>query len=266
MIGVAQVRGLVANRQVLRTLVERDLRVRYAGSWLGWVWTVLDPLLMALVYLVVFTLIFTARRSGNQPYFLHLITGLFLWQWFAQNMSETSRALLAESRLVRSANLPRELWVVRVVTAKGVEFILTLPIIVAFTIYYVATGQTHLHWTLIFLPVAIALTFLLSVGLGMILAPITVMVTDMARVVRIALRLGFYATPVLYSADMAPPVLRTLLALNPMTGILELFRAGFFRGELNRLSVASSLILTVVFLLVGAVIFRRLEPAVLKEI
>ena len=146
MIGVSQFRGLMANRQVVRTLVERDLRVRYAGSVLGWVWTVLDPLLMALIYLVVFTVIFQARRGGHQPYFLHLVTGLFLWQWFAQNMTETSRALLSEARLVRSANLPRELWVVRVVLAKGVEFVLTLPVIAAFTIFYMITGQTKLHW------------------------------------------------------------------------------------------------------------------------
>jgi ABC-2 type transport system permease protein len=266
MIGVSQFRGLMANRQVLRTLVERDLRVRYAGSVLGWVWTVLDPLLMALVYFVVFTLIFTSREAGHQPYFLHLVTGLFLWQWFAQNMSETSRALLSEARLVRSANLPRELWVVRVVLAKGIEFLLTLPVIAAFTIFYMITGQTQLHWTIVFMPVALVLTFLLSVGIGMILAPVTVLVNDMARVVRIALRLGFYATPVLYSADMAPPVLQTLLAFNPMSGILELFRAGFFRGEMNLLSVTSAVVLTIVLLLVGSVVFKRLEPAVLKEI
>jgi ABC-2 type transport system permease protein len=266
MIGVSQFRGLMANRQVLRTLVERDLRVRYAGSWLGWLWTILDPLLMALVYFVVFTLIFQARKTGNQPFFLHLITGLFLWQWFAQNMSETSRALLAESRLVRSANLPRELWVVRVVMAKGVEFVLSLPVIVAFTIFYIITGQTHLHWTIVFAPVSLVLTFLLSVGIGMILAPVTVLVSVMARVVRIALRLGFYATPVLYSADMAPKTLRDILAINPMSGILELFRSGFFRGEMNLLSVASACVMTVLLLLVGAVVFRRMEPAVLKEI
>jgi ABC-2 type transport system permease protein len=266
MIGVSQFRGLMANRQVLRTLVERDLRVRYAGSVLGWVWTVLDPLLMALVYFVVFTLIFQARQTGNQPYFLHLVTGLFLWQWFAQNMSETPRALLSQVRLVRSTNLTRELWVVRVVTAKGIEFLLTLPIVAAFTIYYVATGQTHIAWTIFLIPAALLLTFLLSVGIGLMLASVTVLVTDTARVVRIVMRLAFYATPVLYSADVAPPMLRTLLAFNPMSGILELFRSGFFRGEMNMLSVVSAVVITFVLLLVGATVFKRLEPAVLKEI
>ena len=266
MVGVAQIQGLRANRQVLRTLVERDLRVRYAGSVLGYVWTVLDPLLMAMVYFVVFTLIFQARQTGNQPYFLHLVTGLFLWQWFAQNMSEGSRALLSESRLVRSTNLPRELWVVRIVLAKGIEFVLTLPVVAAFTIYYVITGQTHLAWTILLIPVACALLFLLSVGIGLILAPITVLVTDMARVVRIALRLGFYATPVLYSANVAPPTLQTLLALNPMSGILELFRSGFFRGEMNMVSVVSAVVITAILLVIGSVVFQRLEPAVLKEI
>jgi ABC-2 type transport system permease protein len=118
----------------------------------------------------------------------------------------------------------------------------------------------------VLLPVSLVLTFLLSVGIGMILAPVTVLVNDMARVVRIVLRLGFYATPVLYSADMAPPALQKALLFNPMSGILELFRSGFFKGEMNLLSVSSAILLTVVLLLVGSVVFKRLEPAVLKEI
>jgi ABC-2 type transport system permease protein len=85
------------------------------------VWTIIDPLAMAAIYFVVFTVIFQARRSGNQPYFLHLMIGMLAWQWFSQCLTETSRALLAEARLVRSTNVPRELWVVRVVIAKGIE-------------------------------------------------------------------------------------------------------------------------------------------------
>ena len=127
MILLPQARGIIARRQVLDTLVRRDLRVRYAGSPVGYLWTILDPLAMALIYFVVFTFIFTARRVAYQPYVLFIVIGVLAWQWFSQCATETSRALLSESRLVRSTNLPRELWVVRIVVAKGIEFLLSLP-------------------------------------------------------------------------------------------------------------------------------------------
>ncbi len=263
---VPEVRGLVTNRQVLDTLVRRDLRVRYARSWLGYLWTILDPLAMAAIYFVVFTLIFTPRRGGNQPYFLHLIIGMLVWQWFSQCMTESARALLQEARLVRSTNVPRELWVVRVVMAKGLEFIYSLPILVLIVAGYMLAGQVRLHWTVVFVPVSIVMTFLLATGVGLILAPITVLVTDMARIVRIIIRMGMYATPIVYSAESAPPALRTALLFNPLTGILELFRSGFFRHEINVESVASSVIITAIVVLFGVWIFKRLEPAVLKEI
>src|SRR5690242_7266829 len=107
--------AIVARRQVLWTLVVRDLRVRYARSVLGYLWTILDPLAMAGVYFLVFTYIFKARRIAEQPYFLYLLVGLLAWQWFSGCLTDTSRALLQEAKLVRSTNLPREMWVIRVV-------------------------------------------------------------------------------------------------------------------------------------------------------
>jgi ABC-2 type transport system permease protein len=95
---------------------------------------------------------------------------------------------------------------------------------------------------------------------------VTVLVEDTTRVVRIVMRMAFYCTPIIYSLDKAPHLLRVVLWFNPMSGILELFRSGFFKGEMNLLSVASACVLTVVLLLVGAFVFKRLEPAVLKEI
>jgi ABC-type polysaccharide/polyol phosphate export permease len=266
MILVSQVNALVRRRQVLATLVQRDLRVRYARSVLGYLWTIIDPLAMACVYFIVFTQILKARDTGYSPYFLYLLTGLLAWQWFSQSMTETSRALLSEARLVRSTNLPRELWVVRVVIAKGVEFVLSLPVLAAFTIYYLVTGQTELHWGLVLFPVGIVLQFLLMVGIGLVLAPVTTLVTDTARVVRIALRMGFYATPVLYSVQAAPEGLRTLLLFNPMTGITEFYRAGLFSGRFDAVAMIVGAVITGVVLLIGVVTFPRLEPAVLKEI
>jgi ABC-2 type transport system permease protein len=266
MILVPEFKGLMANRNILGTLVRRDLRVRYARSALGYLWTVLDPLAMSLIYFIVFTFIFNARRVGNEPYILHLLIGLLAWQWFSQCMTETSRALLQESRLVKSTNLPRELWVVRVVMAKGIEFVFSLPVLICFTAVYAIRGETQLNWTLVYFPVAMVMTFILATGVGLMLAPITVLVTDMARVVRIALRMGFYGTPIIYSVHSAPEALRKVLILNPMTGIMELFRTGFFNTEMNRRAVFIGAAICVVVLLLGVGVFKRFESAVLKEI
>lgn len=266
MILVPQVRGLLAKRSILVTLVQRDLRVRYAGSALGYLWTVIDPLAMAAIYFVVFTLIFKARHIGFQPYVLFLIIGLLPWQWFSASLTDTSRALLSESRLVRSTNLPRELWVVRVVVAKMIEYLLSLPVLAGFTIFYLLKGQVHLNERLLLMPIGLLLQFVLLTGIGLILAPITTLVTDTARVVRILLRMGFYSTPIIYGVHAAPATLRNALLFNPMTGILELYRAGFFPADLNYKSVVLSAVLSFATLVAGTIVFERLEPSVLKEI
>jgi ABC-2 type transport system permease protein len=262
-----QVRGVVAKRRVLVTLVQRDLRVRYAGNGLGYLWTIIDPLAMCGIYFVVFTLIFKARRVGEDPYVLFLIVGILAWQWFSASLTDTSRALIAEARLVRSTNLPRELWVVRVVVAKMIEYVLSLPVILVFFAVYAAKGEAHLHWMrLPYFAVGIAVQFILLNGLGLVLAPITALVNDMQRVVRIFLRLAFYATPIIYTVTAAPQTLRTLLLFNPMSGIVELYRAPFFNSQVNHTSVLLSMAISVIVLLIGTKVFEHFESSVLKEI
>ena len=262
-----QVRGVVAKRRVLATLVQRDLRVRYAGNGLGYLWTILDPLAMCAIYFVVFTLIFKARRVGESPYVLFLIIGILAWQWYSASLTDTSRSLLAEARLVRSTNLPRELWVVRVVVAKMIEFALSLPVIAGFFIVYALKGDAHLHvGRLPYFVAGIVVQAVLLTGIGLILAPITALVTDTQRVVRIFLRFAFYATPIIYSVKAAPPTLRTLLLFNPMSGVVELYRAPFFNSQVNHNSVLLAMVISVLVLLVGTKVFEHFESSVLKEI
>lgn len=263
---LSRFRVIWQKRAILWTLVRRDLHVRYAESFLGYVWTILDPLLMASVYFFVFTLIFKPRHGTGTPYFLFLLVGLLAWQWFSGAANDTARALVQEARLVRSTSLPRELWVIRVVIAKGIEFLLSLPILLGFTLYYVIRGQAHLDGELAFFPLAIVLQAALLIGMGMILAPITVLLTDMQRVVRIVLRFAFYLTPVLYDITAVPERVRWLLQLNPMTGILSLYRGGFFTTSIHWSSVVVSMVITVVVFVAGYTVFRRTERAVLKEI
>jgi ABC-2 type transport system permease protein len=258
--------AVTRRRGILWTLVQRDLRVRYSRSLLGYVWTVLDPLLMASVYFVVFTFIFKAGRVADTPYFLYLLSGLLAWQWFTGGVNDTAKSLIQEARLVRSTNLPREIWVIRCVVAKGVEYVLSLPVLVGFILYYLVVGRVELDWELVFFPLGMVLQFGLIVGLGLILAPVTVLATDMQRVVRIVLRFMFYLSPVLYGLHSVPEQLRAILILNPLNGILSLYRGGLFERGISWLDVGISATITVVLLVLGFWTFARLERPVLKEI
>ena len=259
--------AVTRRRGIMWTLVQRDLRVRYSRSLLGYLWTVLDPLLMASVYFVVFTFIFKAGgRVADKPYFLYLLSGLLAWQWFTASVNDTAKSLIQEAKLVRSTNLPREIWVIRCVVAKGVEFVLSLPVLVGFVLYYLVRGRVELDWELVFFPLGMLLQFVLLVGLGLLLAPVTVLATDMQRVVRIVLRFMFYLTPVLYGTHAVPGVLRAVLAFNPLNGILSLYRGGLFARQISWVDVGISAAISIVLLVAGFWSFARLERTVLKEI
>lgn len=254
---------------MLATLVTRDLRVRYAQSWLGYIWTVLDPLLMSLIYFVVFVGIFKRDDLGHRPYFLFLIIGLLSWQWFSAATTDSSRAMISEARLVRSTSLPRMIWVLRVVASKGVEYILSLPVLIGFSIIYLVKGELNINGWLVLFPVGVMVQFCTLMGLGLILAPLTVLVTDMERVVRIALRMGFYATPIIYTGHLVPEPWDRLTWLNPMTGVVEMMRAGFFSHDKYPIMwgpIAVSSVAALVLLFIGSQVFSRLERSVLKEI
>ncbi len=264
---ITRISAVVRRRSILWTLVQRDLRVRYSRSLLGYFWTILDPLLMASVYFLVFTFIFKAgARVADRPYFLYLLSGLLAWQWFTGGVNDTAKSLIQEARLVRSTNLPREIWVIRCVVAKGVEFVLSLPVLIGFVVFYLVVGRVDLDWELVFFPLGMVLQFALLVGLGLLLAPITTLATDMQRVVRIVLRFLFYLSPVLYGTHAVPEKLRAVLAFNPLNGILSLYRGGLFARGVSWVDVGISVGVTLVLLVVGFWTFARLERTVLKEI
>ncbi len=139
-------------------LSARDLRVRYATSALGYLWSVLDPLVMSLIYWFVFTQVFQ-RTVGDEPYIVFLITALLPWVWFNAAVSDFTRAFNKDARLVRSTAIPRSIWVNRIVLSKGIEFLCSLPVLVLFAII----AGAPVGWGLLWFPVAVLLqTVLLS--------------------------------------------------------------------------------------------------------
>jgi ABC-2 type transport system permease protein len=260
-------RDLVERRQILWLLIVRDLKVRYSSSTLGYLWTILDPLMMAGVYWLVFGYIFNGSRStiGLQPYVVFIVVGVLAWQWFNSGVMDTTRALQQESKLVRSTQLPREIWVLKIVGAKGVEFVLSIPVVAFFMAINHLRPQLAALWAV---PLAVVVQTILISGLGMAMATVTVLVTDLQRVVRILLRVLFYLTPVVYNVShIKSHVLREAMGLNPMTGIIDLYRRAVFADTKTGWHVpVAGIVISFLLFFAGAWIFRRLESAVLKEL
>ncbi|WP_246136569.1 ABC transporter permease [Leekyejoonella antrihumi] len=274
-----RIRRMVEFRRVLVILVRRDLRVRYARSWLGYVWTLIDPLAMSLVYAFVFGVIYGVKANGNASInartdgidiVLFVVSGLLAWNWFNMCINETARALSAERLLVRSTNIPREMWVVRVVLSKGIEHLMSMPIYGAFILYFLLRGEVHVNWELVYIIPALVIQLILCIGMGLVMAPVTAMVDDFIRVVRIVLRMGFYLTPVVYSANYLGtklPWAMHLQQLNPLTGIIDMYRCGITSHYTPDYHAwIFSILVSLAWLFFGMWVFRKLEPAILKEI
>lgn len=245
----------------LKLLTGRDLRVRYSTSALGYLWSILDPLLMSLIYWFIFTQVFQ-RPAGTQPYIVFLLTALLPWVWFNGSVSDMTRAFLRDVKLVRSVSLPRSIWVNRIMLGKGIEFLLSLPIIAVFAIF---TGA-QLNWLIVVAPLAVLLQGALISGIGLIVAPLVVFFRDLERATKLILRVLFYASPIIYGMNDLPEFARPIAWFNPLSGIFSLYRAAFFPEQLDWLLVAASAGLTLLILLIGIVVFKRSIGSVLKEL
>lgn len=264
---LTRARSVVERRAILRLLIGRDLKVKYADSTLGYVWSILDPLMMALVYWFVFTVIFS-RGVGREPYILFLLLGMLPWNWASGVINDSAKALTADAKLVRSTNLSREVWVLRVIGSKATEFLLSLPVVLLFVVIYARTPS----WYTLAFPLAVLIQATFLVGVGLTLAPVTVLFSDVQRLVRILTRILFYLSPVIYGVkdvekSHMPELLKRLYTLNPLSGTFDLYRAAFFPDFfVGWTEVAVAAVVSLAFLALGMSVFARLEGRVLKEI
>ncbi len=210
-------------------LSARDLRVRYSTSALGYLWSVLDPLVMSGIYWFVFTQVFH-RDVGENPYIVFLIIALLPWVWFNSAVTDFTRAFKKDARLVRSTSIPRSIWVGRIVLSKGIEFLFSLPVLVLFAVF----GGATLNWGILLFPVAVLLQVILLLGLGLIVAPLCVLWGDLERTTRLVLRALFYASPIIYGVADLPGLFKEIGAFNPLAGVFTLYRVGFFPGQWTR--------------------------------
>ena len=249
-------------RRALWLLTKRDLAVRYSTSALGYLWSIIDPLAMAFMYWFVFGVIFQ-RPVGEEPYIVFLLTGLLPWMWFNGAVGDSTRAFLRESKLIRSTRIPRSIWVSRLVLSKGIEFVASIPVLAAFAIFSGAV----VHWEALLAPIGIVIQAALTLGVGLIVAPLVVLFRDLERAVKLVLRVLFYATPIVYGLpDLKAVGIEGIAEFNPLAGIISLYRSAFFPEHLDWSAVGISALMSAILLVAGILVLRRCERAVLKEL
>ncbi len=243
-------------------LVLRDLQKQYTKFRLGYLWTLLEPLGMSIVLWFVFSVLLGARALGLQPYLLFLSIAILPWWWFTKGVAASTRVFRRTGGQLRISLLPTEIWVLRVLLVSMIEFLFSLPVILVAMI----VTRTWPGPYIVLFPVAVALQFVLMYGLSLLISAGSVVIPDLARIVRIVLRAMFYLSPVLYSISNIPESVQGLAALNPLVGIFGLYRIGFWPEEVETLTgYGISIGISLAILVIGIVVFRRTEPRILKE-
>jgi lipopolysaccharide transport system permease protein len=246
--------------------VARELKARYRGSLLGFVWSFVNPLLLLLIYTFVFTVVMPAAHPRElEPFALFLFCGILPWTWFSSSLLESANVLIAGGNLIKKVLFPAEVLPIVTVLAGLVHFCLGLPILAAFLIYYrVPIWPTDLLW----FPLIVAVQLVLTTGLALLVSSLTVHFRDVRDLLANLLTLWFFATPIIYPITQAPAQVRRLLNLNPFTHLAiayqeVLFRPGPF-AQVNRL-IAVAVGSLVVFAF-GYFVFDRLRDTLAEEV
>jgi ABC-type polysaccharide/polyol phosphate export permease len=225
-------RNLVRYRGLITSLVARDLKARYRGSVLGFVWSFVNPLLLLLVYWFVFTFVIPNRIQGLEPYPLFLFCGILPWTWFSTSLSDAAGSLISGGNLIKKVLFPAEVLPLVSVLANMVHFFLGLPILVLFLLvsrhYPDPSG-------LVWFPIAVVIQLVFSAALALILAALTVHFRDIRDLLANTLMLWFFATPIIYPwFDPNVQRFKWLFDLNPFTHLAVSYQEIlFFNGPIG---------------------------------
>lgn len=256
-----RLKELYLYREMIFSLVKRDLKGRYKGSALGFLWTFLNPLLQLAVYTMVFSVI---MRAGIKDYYLFLFVALVPWIFFSTSLSGGASCIWAQQDMVKKIYFPREVLPVSYVTSQFVNMLLSFIVIFGVLIL---SGHAINLIAILYLPIIMVVEFVLALGVAMLTSAITVYFRDMEYILGIVAMAWQFLTPVMYAIDMAPEKVRFIFHLNPMTPVIEAYRDILYYGRVPELNTLfSAVIIGVMVLVTGWFTFHRLQKHFVEEL
>ena len=255
-------------RDMYIMFVQRTFRTAYKQTILGPLWFLITPILSVIVYVAVFGGIANIPTDGVPPVLFYLL-GISVWGYFASCVSATSNSFVSNADIFGKVYFPRIIMPLVAVTTNLLTFAIQLLIFAAFYIYYVATGtDLQIHWQLALFPFLVLVLAMMAVGFGMIFSSMTTKYRDLQVMLAKIISLWVYVTPVIYPLSMVTnEKLHFAMSLNPVTPVMEAIKYSLLgQGQFSWLWLGYSVLITIILLLVGLVMFNKVQKSFMDTV
>lgn len=254
------IRELYNYRMMIISLVRRDLKGRYKGSVLGFLWTFVNPLLQLLVYTFVFS---TIMRMGVEDYYMFLFVTLIPWIFFNTSIVGSSTCIRAQQDMVKKIYFPREVLPLSFVTSQFINMLLSF--VVVFIVILVDGREINLA-AVLYLPLIMLVEYFLALGIAMISSSVTVYFRDLEYILGIIMMAWQFLSPVMYGMDMVPEEVHPIFLANPMTPVIVAYRDILYYGNIPEIStLVHAIVASLILLVIGFLVFGKLKKHFAEE-
>jgi lipopolysaccharide transport system permease protein len=238
---------------LIMVLTQKEIKVRYKSSVLGYLWSIGHPLAFAFVFFIAFKVV---MKIQMEDYALFLIAGLFPWQWFANSVNVSPTIFLGNASIIKKVNFPRNIIPLTAVLQDMIHFVLSIPVIVLFLfLYHKSPSLTWLYGV----PLLLSIQLLMTYGVSLMISSVNLFFRDLERLTVICTTLLFYFTPIIYPLSMIPEKYKQLINLNPIAPLMVNWRNLFLNGILDPASLIVSLAYSIFTFIIGYFVYRKLS-------
>jgi lipopolysaccharide transport system permease protein len=253
-----------AYRDLLWLLVRRDFVSFYKQTVLGPLWFIIQPIFTTFIFTIIFGYLAKTVPKDGVPVPLFFLAGTISWNYFADSITKTSTVFKDNSNIFGKVYFPRLIMPLSIIFSNLVKFGVQFGLFLLVYLFYIVRGNPEDHiepnWFILLFPVIVLLMALLGLGLGLMVTALTTKYRDLALVVAFGMQLFMYASPVIYPLSFALSKFHGVIALNPMSGLIETFRYSFTgSGHFYHRTFAYSVVCSIVVFLLGLVIFNKVE-------
>jgi lipopolysaccharide transport system permease protein len=245
-------RTLVYYRDLILVLLGKEFKVRYKSTFVGYAWSVMHPLVLALIFFMLFHVV--VKLVSVREYALYLIAGLFPWQWIANTATTAAFYFLGNSSLIKKVRFHRATLVLAGVLNESAHFVISIPVILGFMLYYGHAPRVEWLWML---PLLTLVQLVMTFGMGLLIATANLFFRDLERLVTLAMHLLFYATPIVYPAERVPPEYEWILFANPFASMVMCWQGLFYHANVPMVHLGMAVCWAALMLAVGLAVYAK---------